>query len=842
MKAGSARVGGLAGRLALGALGLAVAARAGAQDLSSQPIIITAPQLFRDVTPERQLDQEAIESYGLSTIDELLSELQVELGDGEDFPLIVVNGERLNSIEEIAALPVEALRDIVVLPRGSAVRAGGTASQRVVSLTLKPLVRSITLTAAEKRATEGDFHAERGEAIATYVKGRTRFNVAMRGRQDGLLFESERGITATPPRRPFAIDGNIIGYPNTSGPIDPALSTLAGQAVFVTPLLHTAAPALADFVAGANAPATTDIGDYRTLRPRTRNYDLNATFSTRLAEWLSGNASLRLTRSPTLAFRGLPSATFVLAPANPVSPFDNPVAIAVYGKRPLRYEGRRDGLDANVGVDATFGKWSGDFDLRHRRSTDRNSSERELGSAAIALADSVNPFTADLTGMIPLRHDRAISRSVDTEAEFNLNGPLLHLPAGDIIAALEGSASWNRIKSETTYNLLVPKTAFKRSEQMLRASLDIPLTSRAANALAATGDWRITGEIARRFLSDAGNLDHYAAGLNWSPFAALDLRASLDETEFAPSIQIIGNPIIVTPDVRVFDPLTGETVEVTQITGGNPSAKPQSIGTRRLSATLRLLPKWNMQLTAEYLANDRRDFISYLPDQSAAIMLAFPDRFIRDSDGRLISVDLRPVNFEEERDRQLRWGVNFNRKLGSPPPPPPPVKRGEKRPPRRQQPYVQFNLNHTIVLADDITIRPGLPRVDLLGGGAIGIGGGKVWHQLDASAAFNASGLGARASLSWRGPSKLLVRSAGDTDTLAFSDVALLNLRLFADARHFFPDSRWAKGLRVSLDVNNLFNDRQRVRDSAGDTPLQYQRGYRDPIGRAVELEIRAVF
>ena len=44
------------------------------------------------------------------------------------------------------------------------------------------------------------------------------------------------------------------------------------------------------------------------------------------------------------------------------------------------------------------------------------------------------------------------------------------------------------------------------------------------------------------------------------------------------------------------------------------------------------------------------------------------------------------------------------------------------------------------------------------------------------------------------------------------------------------------------VDVVNLANDRQKVRDSMGNTPLQYQPGYRDPLGRTIEFEIRKVF
>jgi hypothetical protein len=40
----------------------------------------------------------------------------------------------------------------------------------------------------------------------------------------------------------------------------------------------------------------------------------------------------------------------------------------------------------------------------------------------------------------------------------------------------------------------------------------------------------------------------------------------------------------------------------------------------------------------------------------------------------------------------------------------------------------------------------------------------------------------------------------------------------------------------------NWGNDRQEVYDSHRNTPLSYRAGYRDPIGRTIEFEIRKVF
>jgi hypothetical protein len=331
------------------------------------------------------------------------------------------------------------------------------------------------------------------------------------------------------------------------------------------------------------------------------------------------------------------------------------------------------------------------------------------------------------------------------------------------------------------------------------------------------------------------------------------LSASFDESRDPAVIQFLGNPTIVTSGVRTFDPLTGDTVDVTQITGGNPDLKTERTSTRRFGANVH--PIEPLQLNAEYTDTTERNFVSGLPEASAAVMLAFPDRFIRDLDGVLTTVDLRPVNFDSHRERRFRYGFSLNTSFGRSGP----AARANNAPaldsdsdgkvevarPKagRQTPPTRLTLtaSHSIVFKDEITIRPGLASVDLLDGGAIGIGGGRVRHQFDATASIASGGTGLRMNASWRGKSKLNALDSGASDTLFFSPVFNLGLRAFADLHRFLPHTSWAQGMRLSLNVTNLTNDRQAVRDTSGATPLRYQPGYRDPLGRTIEFEIRKV-
>jgi outer membrane receptor protein involved in Fe transport len=50
------------------------------------------------------------------------------------------------------------------------------------------------------------------------------------------------------------------------------------------------------------------------------------------------------------------------------------------------------------------------------------------------------------------------------------------------------------------------------------------------------------------------------------------------------------------------------------------------------------------------------------------------------------------------------------------------------------------------------------------------------------------------------------------------------------------------RGARVSIGIDNIFNQRRSVTDATGATPVRYQPGYLDPQGRAVTISFRKLF
>ena len=50
------------------------------------------------------------------------------------------------------------------------------------------------------------------------------------------------------------------------------------------------------------------------------------------------------------------------------------------------------------------------------------------------------------------------------------------------------------------------------------------------------------------------------------------------------------------------------------------------------------------------------------------------------------------------------------------------------------------------------------------------------------------------------------------------------------------------RGVRINIALLNVTGVRESVRDRFGVTPLSYQPGYRDPVGRRFEISLRKTF
>jgi hypothetical protein len=125
-----------------------------------------------------------------------------------------------------------------------------------------------------------------------------------------------------------------------------------------------------------------------------------------------------------------------------------------------------------------------------------------------------------------------------------------------------------------------------------------------------------------------------------------------------------------------------------------------------------------------------------LPELTPAVEAAFPERFIRDADGNLISVDARSINMEKASDSDLanslsmRWPTDPS--AGA------------------DQMQIQASFNHRMRLTAIQRITPFHPVIDLLGGDS-----GQSRHNVSAQITVSRSGIGGTISGNWSSGGRL---------------------------------------------------------------------------------------
>jgi hypothetical protein len=489
--------------------------------------------------------------------------------------------------------------------------------------------------------------------------------------------------------------------------------------------------------------------------------------------------------------------------------------------------------------------------------------------------------------------DRSRSTTASADLKATANGKIFKLPAGDASTTLTVAGS--TVHLDSTRSRLGASTSNSLSRTMGEAAFNIDLPiSRKNRDFSALGNLTINANAEVDQLSDFGTLTTIGAGANFSPLNRLNFLASWTREEGPPTIDQLGDPILDTPGSRIFDFTTGQTVLVDAVTGGNPNLRSDLRNVVKLGANWQPFEKTDLRLRADFVHQTIDHPISNIT-VTQAIESAFPDRFVRNSSGQLVRVDLTPVNFDSARRDQLRIGFDFSKPLksrrpsqavvdqlrqqffgairgGAPGAAPPPG--GNAAPPPSGAPpeggrggggfgggggrggggggffggqngsrgRLQFSLTDTITFVDKVRITAGGPVLDYLHGDAAGSSGGTPRHSVQAQAGWSNNGLGARLGANWRSGTEVTTLTGDD---LHFSPVGTFDLRFFAnpgDIPEVALKHPWLRGTQFRVDVTNIFNRRPQVHDASGYVPLNYQPGLLDPIGRTVMVTFRKLF
>lgn len=808
--------------------------------------------------PDLRIQPDEIASYGSSTVTELLENLTPQIGER---PVLLVNGQRILGVSDIGQLPPEAIERVDVFPENVALTYGERADKRVVNIVLRARFNALTAETRARFATAGG--RSQTEANLNYVRINTlgRLNLGLSYGRDTTLFENERDLISGDGGL-FDPLGNISALV-AGTEIDPALSAVAGTSVIVVGVPKSAATGtstLDAFASGANVPNASDLSRYRTLLPGGRTLGISATFNRTIFGSVSATLDTRWQSSDANSAFGLPSLLLTLPSSNGFSPFANDVMLyrAPDTLSPLRGETSTRTSHIGLALNGRVAPWTISLNAAYDRfrsmsRNDRGIDQSELQARLDANDPEFNPFApilgASLTALEP---DLATSTSSSSAADLLVNGPLVPFPAGSVSATFTAGIASRDLDSRAVRAGASQVRDISSVQSKISISLDIPIASRRNELLAALGELSANVNVSRDVISDVGSADGLGYGLNWSPMRSLKLAATVTTTGGLPPVAQRGDPLLVTPNVPTFDFTTGQTVAVTRLDGGNPLLRANNRRSFLLRARYTPVEDTSLTLDFSYTSSRTRDLVGGLPAATPEVEAAFPERFVRDDLGRLISIDARRVNFARASQRQINWGLFYTLPIGGTEAAPglltdsPAGASREEGSSRRINGFnpragrLLFALNHVWRLRDKLLIRPGLPVLDLLNGDTIG-GRGQSRHSATGRINFLKNGLGLALDGQWQSGST----ARSGTTVLNFSGRSTVNLKLFADLGQlgFLSQHKpWLARTRLSLDINNLFDSRTRVSDASGATPLSYQSSFLDPLGQSIRVEIRKQF
>ncbi|HWT50815.1 MAG TPA: TonB-dependent receptor, partial [Caulobacter sp.] len=635
-----------------------------------------------NIEPEIELNEAEIQSFGATSIGELLTMLTPQTTstrgrDGGGGPVLLINGRRISGFQEIQGIPPEAIERFQVLPEEVALSYGYKADQRVVNIILKKNYNALQTQAAATVATDGGRVAPNVGGNRVRIDGDRRWNLDVQLSHDPYLLEKDRDIVRTPNGQPFDLVGNVSGIGGAA--IDPALSAAAGSTVTFAGVPSSAMLGranLSDFVSSANRYNTGDLTRDRSLISRTDKATLRGSYSRDINKQTQLTLSGNLEDTSSHALLGLPGVTFTLPAGSPFSPFSNAVTGYRYIDAPGAMARDVDTLRTQVSAAANGRvkdwRWTftGDFDRTKTDTTTGRGLDASAFQAAVAAGDpTVNPF-----GLIPAglykyaAADTAHSISTSASAELVLNGNLFQLPAGPVQTSFKVGANSKGLDSTTVRSGVTTSRDITRTTESVQSSFNLPLTSARQGFLAKAGELSANFNVGYDDLSDLGGLTTLGGGLNWTPIKKVSFIASYTDEEGAPSTNQINDPVVVTPNVSVFDFTTGQTVIITRTDGGNAALRNDNRQVQKLGVNYKPIDKLELTFNATYTRSRTRNMISSFPTITPDLETAFPDRFVRDATGRLLSIDARPVNFASAESENIRWGFNLFKAVGKPTP------------------------------------------------------------------------------------------------------------------------------------------------------------------------------
>ncbi|WP_082467320.1 hypothetical protein [Sphingomonas sp. Leaf25] len=817
-----------------------------------------------DIKPELQLSPADIRSYGTNSITELLSELapQIQSVRGGE-PVILINGRRSAGFREIGDFPPEALLRVDILPEEVALKFGYRADQKVINFVLRPRFRSYTSELEGSAPTQGGSSNFEAEGGLVRVDRDKRFNLNLQAETTSNLLESERGIlpntAATPPdvtgdvtdTTPFrTLQGqsdrfsanavysrNVFG--NVAATVNGRVEHNRSESLLGLPSLTLTLPATSPF-----SPFDDDVRvlRYADTDPLRRNA---ATTTANLGVVLNGdigrwrwtvNGSYDRTESDTRTERGVDGAALQAAVlAGTASPFGDLGSFTrtTDRARSTSSAGAIEGLVSGSPFALPAGEANATIRLAGRTTDFSSRSQRSGVDGSTDLGRDAGSVRANLD--LPIANAQRDVLGFLGRLSLNGNVELEQLSDFGTLTTYGYGVNWQPITAVRIIANFTTEENAPSQQQLGNPTVVTPFARVFDYVRGQSVDVTTVSGGNAALLAETNK--SFKLGLNVKPWSERNLTFQADYLSERAENSIAGFPAITAEIQNAFPDRFVRDADGTLI--------------RLDSRAVNFARTENSQL--RYGLNFFQRITTARSRAEAAQRQA-----------------------RMEARRAAREAAEAARPTSDAPPPPPPGDgpreggrgfgegpsgpgggRGSFGGPGGGRGFggpggpgggggggLQASLYHTVVFTNTVLIRAGLPELDLLNGSAIDDNGGTARHRVQFNGGYTRDGFGARLGVDWREGTQVNGGTTGG-QPLDFGSLTRVNLRLFVNPGEqpsWVRNNRWLRGSRISLNVDNLFNTRQRVTDAGGEVPFRFQPGFVDPLGRVVRVTFRKLF
>ena len=613
------------------------------------------------------MDQQKLESYGVSTLSELFERLpQVPFtiveglrttgeyypnlrGFGSGTTLVLINGHRVltsatgydTGAFDFNTIPLTAIKRIEVLLGTPPIAAGVDASGGVVDVILKDEIPSPIVElrygtanggAEERRATFGIGTSQE------LVRGALTIDAFQRGR----LLGSQRDITRDQDYRGFggpdvrtvnASPGNIRSLTGANLPgLDSSFAAVpvGSTGIDLTPQ---------DFIATAGHLNLDSASRFRGIFPDNSRISLFASGEMDYSPHLTLFAQAMAGQSTNELQTGLHTLSDVIVPAsNAFNPFGSPVVVnrSMEELPPIEAVTKTENARILAGMRRISGAWIAEAWVAASRDKSRwsiSGLDAERTMQALASSDSItalNPFrdgpaaSPELLTTLVTTY-RNLTHIMDgIQFRVSAYGPVLRLPAGEM--TLMFGSEWHRegwqTAEEQAYSSRLDASPHRNMSSVF-AELQIPAIDSEMRVLAVEELLLSLGLRGDDYTDLSARLTPQY-GVTWSPFRGLAFRASYSDIHQRPTIWDMYDP----PETFGFavpDPRRGgEINSVTWIVGGNRNLE-LSLG-RTWTAGFELTPRAHpsVRLSAGYWRTALHNRVQRVPYPT---LLAYEDFF-----------------------------------------------------------------------------------------------------------------------------------------------------------------------------------------------------------------------